>query len=68
MFPMWQAALAHALLLDHDGLNGRQMAAGARSMARTLALLLADAPIGTRRPSAERGAPLREQERPSREL
>ncbi|WP_282568598.1 hypothetical protein [Bosea sp. 124] len=19
MFPMWQAALAHALLLDHDG-------------------------------------------------
>ena len=33
MFPMWQAALAHAMLLDHDGdrvhedhggLNGRQ--------------------------------------------
>lgn len=53
MFPMWQAALAHALLLDHDGdrahddhggLNGRQMAEGARSMARTFALLIAEVP------------------------
>ncbi|MBA4220234.1 MAG: hypothetical protein C0458_05845 [Methylobacterium sp.] len=53
MFPMWQAALAHALLLDHDGdrvhedhggLNGRQLAEGARSMARTFALLVAEAP------------------------
>lgn len=53
MFPMWQAALAHALLLDHDGdrvhadhggLNGRQMAEGARAMARTFALLIAEAP------------------------
>jgi len=53
MFPMWQAAMAHALLLDHDGdrvhedhggLNGRQMAEGARSMARTFALLIAEVP------------------------
>lgn len=53
MFPMWQAALAHALLLDHDGdgmhedlggLNGRQLAEGARAMARTFALLIAEAP------------------------
>lgn len=53
MFPMWQAALADALLLDHDGdrvhenhggLNGRQMAEGARSMARTFALLIAEVP------------------------
>ncbi|MDP3495285.1 MAG: hypothetical protein Q8R82_19415, partial [Hyphomonadaceae bacterium] len=53
MFPMWQAALAHALLLEHDGdavhadrgnLNGRQLAEGARSMARTFALLIAEAP------------------------
>ncbi len=53
MFPRWQAALAHALLFDHDGervheeyggLNGRQMAEGARSMARTFALLIAEAP------------------------
>jgi hypothetical protein len=66
MFPMWQAALAHALLLDHDGLNGRQ--AAGRDRWREPSLLLADAPIGTRRPSTERGEPLREQERPSREL
>jgi hypothetical protein len=41
------------LLLDHDGdrvhadqgnLNGRQLAEGARSMARTFALLIAEAP------------------------
>lgn len=53
MFPMWQAAMAHALLLDHDGdrmhedhggLNGRQMAEGARSLARTFALLIAEVP------------------------
>lgn len=53
MFPMWQAALAHALLFEHDGdrvhedhggLNGRQMAEGARSMARTFALLIAEVP------------------------
>lgn len=53
MFPLWQAALAHALLLDHDGdrvhadqggMNGRQLAEGARSMARTFALLIAEAP------------------------
>lgn len=52
MFPMWQAALAHALLFDHDGdrvheehggLNGRQLAEGARAMARTFALLMAEA-------------------------
>jgi hypothetical protein len=53
MFSLWQAALAHALLLDHDGdrvhedlggLNGRQMAEGARSMARSYALLIAELP------------------------
>lgn len=53
MFPMWQAALAHALLLDHDGdrvhadhggLNGRQMAEGARAIARSYALLIAETP------------------------
>ncbi len=53
MFPLWQAALAHALLLDHqgdcvhqdhDGLNGRQMAEGARAIARSYALLIAEAP------------------------
>lgn len=53
MFPLWQAALAHALLFDHDGdrvhedhdgLNGRQMAEGARSMVRTFALLIAEVP------------------------
>lgn len=53
MFPMWQAALAHALLLDHDGdgmhedqggLNGRQLAEGARAMARTFGELIAEAP------------------------
>lgn len=53
MFPMWQAALAHALLLEHDGdavhadqgnLSGRQLAEGARSTARTFALLIAEAP------------------------
>uniref|UniRef100_A0A9E8CLT2 Uncharacterized protein n=1 Tax=Bosea sp. NBC_00436 TaxID=2969620 RepID=A0A9E8CLT2_9HYPH len=50
---MWQAALAHALLFGHDGdrvhdghggLNGRQLAEGARAMARTFALLIAEAP------------------------
>ncbi|RXT48138.1 hypothetical protein B6S44_24015 [Bosea sp. Tri-44] len=54
---MWQSALAHALLLDHDGdrvhadqadLNGRQLAEGARSMARTFALLIAEAPAGNK--------------------
>lgn len=58
MFPMWQAALAHALLLDHDGdrvhadqgnLNGRQLAEGARAMARTFALLIAEAPARNER-------------------
>ena len=53
MFPMWQAALAHAQLFGHDGdrvhddhggLNGRQLAEGARAMARTFALLIAEAP------------------------
>lgn len=53
MFPLWQAALAHALLLDHDGdrvyenhggLNGRQMAEGARAIARSYALLIAETP------------------------
>lgn len=53
MFPMWQAALAHARLLDRDGdhvhedqsgLNGRQMAEGARAMARNFALLIAEVP------------------------
>ncbi len=55
MFPMWQAALAHALLLDHDGdgmhedLGGRQLAEGARAMARTFALLIAEAPARNER-------------------
>lgn len=53
MIWLWQAALAHALLLDHDGdhvhedlggLNGRQMAEGARSLARNYALLIAEVP------------------------
>lgn len=54
MFPMWQAAYAHSLLLDNDGddmhegytgLNGRQLAEGAGAMARTFALLIAEAPV-----------------------
>jgi hypothetical protein len=53
MFWLWQASMAHALLLDqdgdrvhedHGGLNGRQLAEGARAMARNYALLIAEAP------------------------
>lgn len=53
IYPRWQAAMAHAVLLEHDGdriypdqghLNGRQLAEGARATARAFALLIAESP------------------------
>ena len=53
IYPMWQAAMAHAVLLEHDGdriyadhghMNGRQLAEGARATARAFALLIAESP------------------------
>ncbi len=53
IYPMWQAAMAHAVLLEHDGdriyadhghLNGRQLSEGARATARAFALLIAESP------------------------
>ncbi len=52
-FLLWQLSSAHALLLEQDGdrmyaefggLNGRQLAEGARAQARFYAFLLAEAP------------------------
>jgi len=50
---LWQEAMAHALLLEqnpersypeHGGLNGLQLAEGARATARFFAFMLAEAP------------------------
>ena len=52
-FLLWQISTAHALLLEQDGdrihaefggLNGRQLAEGARAQARFYAFMLAEAP------------------------
>lgn len=52
-FLLWQLSTAHAMLLEEDGdriyaefggLNGRQMAEGARAQARFFAFMLAEAP------------------------
>jgi hypothetical protein len=56
LYLRWEAHLAHGLLLeqapDRDypeyGLNGRQLAEGARLAARRMALLLAEAPAEVR--------------------
>jgi len=56
LFLKWETAQAHAMLLgeaperifsDH-GLNGRQLAEGARTAARRMALLMAEAPTTVR--------------------
>jgi len=52
-FLLWQVSTAHAMLLEQDGdrihsefggLNGRQLAEGARAQARFFAFMLAEAP------------------------
>jgi hypothetical protein len=52
-FLLWQLSTAHAMLLEQDGdrlhsefggLNGRQLAEGARAQARFFAFMLAEAP------------------------
>jgi len=52
-FLLWQLSSAHAMLLEQDGdrihaefggLNGRQLAEGARAQARFFAFMLAEAP------------------------
>lgn len=52
-FLLWQLSRAHAMLLEQDGdrihgefggLNGRQLAEGARAQARFFAFMLAEAP------------------------
>lgn len=52
-FLLWQLSTAHTMLLEQDcdriyaefgGLNGRQLAEGARAQARFYALMLAEAP------------------------
>ncbi|KRE09936.1 hypothetical protein ASE63_05390 [Bosea sp. Root381] len=56
LFLRWESYLAHAMLLDQSpdcfhadyGLNGRQLAEGARIAARRMALLLAEAPTQLR--------------------
>ena len=56
LFLSWESYLAHSLLFeqlpdrfyDEYGLNGRQLAQGARIAARRMALLLAEAPTQLR--------------------
>lgn len=56
LFLRWESHLAHAMLLEQapdrsyqdHGLNGRQLAQGARIAARRMALLLAEAPTALR--------------------
>ena len=56
LFLKWETAHAHAMLLDElpervfsdHGLNGRQLAEGARIAARRMALLMAEAPTTLR--------------------
>ncbi|MCP4560768.1 MAG: hypothetical protein GY873_13725 [Bosea sp.] len=56
LFLKWEAAHAHAMLLDESperlfsdyGLNGRQLAEGARIAARRMALLMAETPTTLR--------------------
>ncbi len=56
LFLRWEGAHAHAMLLDASpervfsdhGLNGRQLAEGARLVSRRMALLMAEAPTPLR--------------------
>ena len=52
-FMLWQLSTAHAMLLEQDGdrvyaefggMNGRQLAEGARAQARIFAFMIAEAP------------------------
>lgn len=56
LFLRWETCTAHAMLLGHApdrfyhdyGLNGRQLAEGARTAARRMALLMAEVPTDLR--------------------